>query len=157
VAAGGAAMGGGELQRRLEKAGAGAGDVQISIGWDDFNDIDLHVRYNDGINRRTAYVFFNRPRDGGGWLDIDRNATLPFTRQPIENVYWEKNTAPPGVYQVGIYHFRNNGGPHGTKVRYRIRMWGIQDIEGEVTVFEHQPIVWVKTIRWQPPVEGARR
>jgi hypothetical protein len=151
-AARGAAMGGGELQRRLEKAGAGAGDVQISIGWNDINDIDLHVRYNDGTNRRTAYIYFGRPRDGGGWLDIDRNAAPPLIWQPIENVYWAENTAPPGFYEVGIHHFRNNGGPHGSKVFVRIRMRGIEkDIERTVTVFAGNPIVWLDAIPWQSP------
>lgn len=122
---------GGELGRRLRVAGAKTGDVQVSIRWDDCNDIDVHVivePFGDGpwwiIN------WMNRIGMCGGMLDVDANATVPaITWQPVENVFWAKGRAPYGRYTVMVHHFRSWSGKRQTPVEVAVL------VDGEVQRF----------------------
>jgi hypothetical protein len=108
---------GGEIGRRLKAAGAGTGDVQISIAWSNVNDIDLHVLF-EGEDQRgggSLINFMNRVGIGGGWLDVDRNVH-PTTVTPVENVFWGRGRAPFGRYTVAVHHFRDWGGRNPTLV-----------------------------------------
>jgi len=108
---------GGEIGRRLRSAGARTGDVQVSIAWNNFNDIDLHVMVEAaGPVRGVSQInFFNRRGACGGWLDVDQNVT-PWTPAAVENVFWAHNHAPYGKYTVAVHHFRNWGGANPTEV-----------------------------------------
>ncbi len=58
----------GEIGRRLRVAGAGTGDVQVSIAWNNFNDIDLHVMV-EAIPPQAGVLiinFMNRRGSCGG-------------------------------------------------------------------------------------------
>jgi hypothetical protein len=108
---------GGQIGQRLRAAGAGSGDVQISIAWDNLNDIDLHVQVQAPNGRVISNIaFYSRRDEFGGMLDIDRNAGLRLVPDPVENVYWPRGAAPRGIYTVGIHHFRQNFGPAPTAV-----------------------------------------
>ena len=113
---GGAAIGG-EIGRRLTAAGAGTGDVQISIAWSNVNDIDLHVLVEPLDPRADSSIisFMNRVGIAGGRLDVDRNV-WPTTRTPVENVFWGRGAAPFGRYTVAIHHYRDWGGGDPTEV-----------------------------------------
>ncbi|HJM18242.1 MAG TPA: hypothetical protein QF703_01780 [Candidatus Thalassarchaeaceae archaeon] len=88
------------LEARLEREGAKRGSVQISLMWDNWNDLDLHV-----ITPSGEHVYHdNRKSKCGGELDIDMNFK-PTSKTPVENVVWTE-TPPPGVYRVGIRHFK---------------------------------------------------
>lgn len=129
VAAGGDAVGpggpgagrgtpiGGEIGRRLKAAGAGTGDVQISIAWSNVNDIDLHVLVEplDPRAGNSIINFMNRVGIAGGCLDVDRNVQ-PTTRTPVENVFWGRGVAPVGRYTVAVHHYRDWGGDDPTEV-----------------------------------------
>lgn len=121
---------GGEIGRRLRGAGAGTGDVQVSIAWNDVNDIDLHVHVEPFDARRgpSTINFMNRVGVAGGCLDVDRNVR-PTTRTPVENVFWGRGTAPAGRYTVGIHHFRDWGGGNPTAVEIVVL------VDGEVERF----------------------
>ena len=56
---------------RLEREGARVGDVTVSLAWDDFNDLDLHVICPDG-----SEVSYQNSSTGGGTLDVDMNACI---------------------------------------------------------------------------------
>ena len=88
------------LEARLDREGAKRGSVQISLMWDNWNDLDLHV-----ITPSGEHVYHdNRRSKCGGELDVDMNFK-PTSKTPVENVVWTE-TPPPGVYRVGIRHFK---------------------------------------------------
>jgi hypothetical protein len=90
-----------ELQKRLQREEAKTGDVQISLMWDNFNDLDLHC-----VNPSGERIYHaNKRALTGGHLDVDMNARSPRSSQPVENIYWPTNSAPEGHYQVFVVHY----------------------------------------------------
>lgn len=95
---------GGAFGERIMKSGAKTGDVQITLIWNDRNDLDLHVMTPLGEE-----ISFMRPFSKcGGKLDVDRNRS-PFdtTKTPIENVFWPKGRGPVGDYRVLVKYYAN--------------------------------------------------
>ncbi len=124
---------GGEMGRRLRAAGAGTGDVQVSIRWDNVNDIDVHVRVDPfGPGPSSMISFVTRLGICGGMLDVDANA-VPATVQPVENIFWAAGRAPYGRITVAVHHFRNWSGQVATPVEVAVL------VDGEVQRFE--PVV----------------
>ena len=105
-----------EIDKRLEREGGKSGQVQISLTWDDYNDLDLHVYAPSG----ERIYFNNRMSECGGILDVDMNVK-PKSDSPVENVVWEN--APPGRYKVGV-HFYKHHRKRGTKKTcdYKLRV-----------------------------------
>lgn len=93
-----------EFKTRLQREGAQSGDVQISLIWNNYNDLDLHVTCPSG----EKIYFGHRNSDCGGVLDVDMNVS-PTSQEPVENVYWPPNGAPHGRYKVEVVHFKNHG------------------------------------------------
>ena len=90
-----------ELEQRLKREEAQSGDVRISLMWDNSNDLDLHC-----IDPNGERIFFNHKRSrSGGELDVDMNAQPPYSREPVENIYWPKDRAPAGKYRVEVNHY----------------------------------------------------
>lgn len=119
---------GGEIGRRLKAAGAGTGDVQISIAWDNLNDIDLHVMVEPIGQPFGASIinFMNRVGVAGGCLDVDRNVQ-PTTPTPVENVFWGRGRAPFGRYTVAVHHYRHWGGGEPTAVEVVVLVDGAEE------------------------------
>ena len=92
-----------ELQERLDREGARSGDVQISLMWDNYNDLDLHVVCPSGERIHGG----NKMSDCGGELDVDANVR-PETKKPVENVVWDNDTAQAGEYQVYVHHYKKH-------------------------------------------------
>jgi hypothetical protein len=117
---------GGELGRRLRLAGAKTGDVQVSIRWDGIDDIDVHLLVESlerpGAESRINWM--NRFGRCGGMLDVDANAGLPLTNQPVENIFWGKGQAPYARYTVMIHHFRSWSGRLQTPVEVAVLVDG---------------------------------
>ena len=116
-----------ELQRRLDLVGAASGDVQISLAWNNRNDLDLSCidpfgEMIDGYNQASR---------SGGVLDVDMNVTPTellspaalqklrrreggfnfahrsrMSSEPVENLIWASN-APVGHYKVFVHQFCN--------------------------------------------------
>lgn len=100
-----------EVERRLEAAGAGKGDLSISLAWQNLEDLDLWVEDPAG-NR----IYYKQPlAPSGGRLDVDRNAGPNFiggahlTNRPVENIFWPSGRAAPGTYRVYVHHFATRG------------------------------------------------
>lgn len=115
--------GDGEILKRLSRAGANTGDVQVSISWNNKNDIDLWVRSN--IRRVEERIGWSS-RVGGntyGYLDVDRNAEhFLLTNEPVENIFWTKERMPYGRYSVHLNYYKVWDNFIPTKVNIRIKI-----------------------------------
>lgn len=119
-----------DLDQRLEREGGKSGKVQISLAWDDFNDLDLHLFCPSG----ERIYFNNKTSECGGELDVDMNVK-PVSDSPVENVVWTKNP-PKGRYKVGVHfykHHRKKKTKRKTKYRIRVSIFGkIQEYSGTI-------------------------
>jgi ribosomal protein S27E len=111
---------GDEFSRRLAEAGAKSGDVQISLMWNNMNDLDLHC-----VDTKGEEIYYgHKQAASGGELDVDRNANPPFTSRPVENIYWPRGSAPAGLYRVYVNHYANRGGVDPTTYTVRVIVSG---------------------------------
>src|SRR5579871_5730636 len=121
-----------EFRERLEKAGAHTGDIQMSLIWFNTNDLDLHC-----VDPKGYEIFWqNRRSPTGGELDVDRNAGCRSpTAEPVENIYWAKDTAPMGHYKVYLdYYQRCPGAPDETRYKINVLHNGERkDFTGTIT------------------------
>ncbi|MDC0056102.1 hypothetical protein OAJ94_03520 [Deltaproteobacteria bacterium] len=91
-----------ELEQRLDREGAKAGEVQISLMWNDRNDLDLHVLCPSGERIHGG----NRDSKCGGELDVDMNVRAE-SKRPVENVVWGER-APPGIYKAYVHFYKHH-------------------------------------------------
>jgi len=92
-----------ELEERLEREGAKSSEVQVSLMWDNYNDLDLHVLCPSGERIHGG----NKISECGGELDVDANVR-PETKKPVENIVWPDFKAPPGIYKVYVHHYKKH-------------------------------------------------
>ena len=120
-----------ELMERLAREGGKSGVVQISLAWDDYNDLDMHVFCPSG----ERIYFNNRKSDCGGELDVDMNVR-PKSKKPIENVVWT-DQAPDGEYKIGVHFYRHHRKRRTKKTcqfRLRVVTYGqAKEYSGELT------------------------
>jgi len=112
-----------EFRNRLDREGAQTGDVQVSLIWNNYNDLDLHV-----ICPHDEEIYFGHPNsDCGGELNVDMNVS-PTSEEPVENIYWPSGGAPQGRYKVYVRHYRNHGLPRcedPTHFKVAVKMAGL--------------------------------
>lgn len=120
-----------ELMERLAREGGKSGVVQISLAWDDYNDLDMHVFCPSG----ERIYFNNRKSECGGELDVDMNVR-PKSKTPIENVVWT-DQAPDGEYKIGVHFYRHHRKRRTKKTcqfRLRVVTYGqAKEYSGELT------------------------
>ena len=104
-----------DIEERLQREGGASGTVQISLAWDDYNDLDLHLFCPSG----ERIYFNNKKSECGGILDVDMNVR-PVSNTPVENVVW-KDEAPLGTYKVGV-HFYKHHRKRRTKRKCKFRL-----------------------------------
>lgn len=78
---------------------AGTGILQVSLSWDKFNDVDLHLIDPNG----EEIYFANSTSATGGQLDVDSNAACNIDEINNENIYYDDSpnvTIPYGEYEV---------------------------------------------------------
>jgi hypothetical protein len=117
-----------DLNSRLQREHAQSGDVQISLMWNNQNDLDLHV-----IDPTGEQIFFKRRKSSsGGELDVDMNADprKGLSDQPVENVYWPAGGAPLGNYKVYVNYYKNHGAPDPTDFIVGVLVGGSASIAG---------------------------
>ena len=141
---------GGEIGRRLAKAGAGSGAIQVSLAWNNFNDLDLHV-----IPPSGERIFFAHRRSRcGGHLDVDMNAGGASSREPVENVYWPRQQAPRGGFSVYVHHYARHDPVDETPFELHLLVDGKrQSFKGVVR--GGMPPVRVAEFQRQPVGRGA--
>jgi hypothetical protein len=94
-----------EVQDRLDREGAKSGAVQISLIWNNGNDLDVYAQTPLG----DIIAFNYKQSRCGGELDVDMNAKKPESTKPVENVFWSEQKAPLGVFVVGVHEYQNHG------------------------------------------------
>jgi len=118
---------------RLQREGAGSGDITISLAWDTIDDLDLHVVLPSG--EELSYEN-ERSQCGLGMLDVDMNAGGPYSKEPVENVFIGKPDeliqAPKGKYQVIVQNYSyNSKESRGKPIPWRV----LVDKNGEKTQY----------------------
>jgi hypothetical protein len=110
-----------EFKKRLSKYKARSGDIQISLIWDNHNDIDLHVKYNSRyINNKISWT--NKSDSFGGFLDVDMNSVTSYrSDHPVENIFWPPGKAPKGTFKVYVHHYSCTGKDLKTPVKIMIK------------------------------------
>ena len=106
-----------DMDERLEREGGKSGAVQVTLSWDDYNDLDLHLFCPDG----ERIYFNNKTSNCGGVLDVDMNVK-PVSNNPVENIVWE-SIPNPGKYKVGVHfykHFRKKRSKKTCQFRLRV-------------------------------------
>ncbi len=91
-----------DLEQRLNREGAKTGEVQLSLMWNDRNDLDLHVVCPSGERMHGG----NKFSKCGGELDVDMNVRAE-SKKPVENVFWKEN-APAGNYKVFVHFYKHH-------------------------------------------------
>jgi len=122
----GSSRGFSDVAERLNRAGASTGDVQLSLAWNNGNDLDLHVIAPGG----ERIMYRHKKSKCKGVLDVDMNAAGSVSRRPIENIYWPTGVAPRGQFIVIVHHYRNHGSADPT--RYHV----IAKVDGDTRRFE---------------------
>lgn len=92
-----------EMDNRLRVAGAKTGDIQVSISWNNYNDIDVWLEYKSSA-QMSFWINWMIRSNGIAFLDVDMNYR-PQTHRPVENIYCAEGTAPFGVYNVYIQNY----------------------------------------------------
>ena len=120
-----------DLEERLHREGGKTGEVQISLAWDDFNDLDLHMFCPSGER-----IYFNNKQSAcGGELDVDMNVR-PTSNNAVENIVWIEK-APLGKYKVGVHFYKHHSKEETTPTcvfRIRVTIHGeIRDYSGSIT------------------------
>lgn len=92
-----------DLNAALDAAGAGTGDITISLAWYNSDDVDLHVRTPNG-----SELYYGNRNVQNGTLDVDANAEVMMD-EPVENIYFTNPAS--GTYEVWIedYYDHNQG------------------------------------------------
>lgn len=113
---------------RTDDDGLGTGELQISLFWENQEDVDLVVKTPDG------YIYFGNKRTGGGYMDKDINASEPLTTNASENIFWDRSI-PAGKYEVyALYYRKRKTDETPVPFRIRIKFKGQEkSFEGEVS------------------------
>lgn len=95
------------IKERVKKAGGKVeGALRVSLSWFNYDDLDLHVVEPQGRGMHVYNEIFFRNKRGwtGGVLDVDMNAGMGTTREPVENIVWSAKM-PDGAYRVVVNNF----------------------------------------------------
>jgi hypothetical protein len=143
------------MERRLGEAGARGGDLQFSLFWKNFNDLDLHC-----IDPANEEIYFQNKVSSrtGGELDVDQNAHQPYTTSPVENIYWSFGAAPSGLYKIYVVFYAERVGG-GTPFTVRSVVRGKTNFFSATIFYTGQrERNWICTLQYDPanPDEARR-
>tara|TARA_B110000263_G_scaffold250048_1_gene270095 strand:- start:1834 stop:3591 length:1758 start_codon:yes stop_codon:yes gene_type:complete len=113
-----------ETERRIREAGGAKGEIEISLSWEDYNDLDLIVREPNG---NEIYFKEKISHVSGGKLDVDRNADCSEqkTNTPIEHIVWDRVDIPSGNYTIIVnFYDRCSGGGQSTPFTVEVKIGG---------------------------------
>ena len=99
------------------------GDVQILLGWKNYNDLDLICTDPNG----ETIWFKNKRSSTRGQLEIDMNVEYPDSQEPIENIYWPSGGAPNGDYNVYVLFYKQHTSTKDTPYTVNVKHEGQTD------------------------------
>ena len=138
------------INERLAKAGAQLGVVQVSLAWNNLNDLDLHCIDPNG----EEIYFCHRKSASGGKLDIDANAgATGRTKTPIENIVWESNP-PAGNYRVYVKLFAQHDSVAKTDFEVLVMVNGRVPLiyPGKVSQIKEKILITQFSVHQKPPL-----
>ena len=125
----------------MQREGARGGEVQVSLAWNNVNDLDLHVICPSG----EEISFRNMRSRCQGRLDVDMNVrgNRPWSERPVENIFWPEGRSPSGDYTVVVNHYNNNGARDPTRywVTVSIRGRSDQTFSGSIRSGQERQVV----------------
>lgn len=84
------------IREKVKRAGGNVdARLRFSLAWYNYDDLDIHVKQPNSV-----HIYFGNK---GGRLDVDMNAGVGRTRQPVENVSYPQPA--DGVYEVWVNQF----------------------------------------------------
>lgn len=92
------------IKERVKNAGGNVtGDLCCRLAWYNYDDLDLHLHEPSG----NVICFRDKISWSGGRLDVDMNAGYGITREPVENIFFEKESmlSEKGVYELRVNQF----------------------------------------------------
>lgn len=84
------------IKERVKTAGGNVNALlRCSLAWFNYDDLDIHC-----IDPRRNHIYY---RNKGGILDVDMNAGFGRSREPVENLSWNRIT--DGEYKIYVNNF----------------------------------------------------
>jgi len=122
------------IKEKVKKAGGKIdGKLRISLAWDNYTDLDLHVIEPKITGGETIYYGNKRSRKTGGHLDIDMNIH-PTTLEPVENIiYSHDSNLIEGKYMIRVHNYTNRA----ITQNYTVEV----EFNDEVYTFDSQGII----------------
>ena len=99
------------------------GDVQILLGWNNYNDLDLLCTDPNG----ETIWYKNKKAASRGQLEIDMNVEYPDSQEPIENIFWPAGQAPGGTYNVYVRYYKQHTSKRDTPYTVMVKHEGQVD------------------------------
>lgn len=92
------------IKERVKKAGGNVtGDLCCRLAWFNHDDLDFHMIEPDG---NEIYYGDKASYETGGKLDVDMNAGLGRTRQPVENIFYgDRREMAEGGYKLLVHSY----------------------------------------------------
>jgi hypothetical protein len=109
-----------DLERKIKKYKVKSGYLQVSLGWNTLDDLDLILVDPNGY----MLWYKNRQIPSGGFLDMDANLgafTLTSTLDPLENTYFPYKPAK-GIYRVYVNLYARNNTAHTNPIPFEVRV-----------------------------------
>jgi len=89
------------IKERVKAAGGNvSGWMRASLGWSNFDDLDLHFHAEGS----KEHVFYNNKIGRLAWLDVDMNAHRGTSRNPVENITFDRRL-PFGAYAISVHQY----------------------------------------------------
>ena len=83
----------------------GTGDVQVTLTWNGYNDLDLYV--TDPFGETIYYQHTTSASNGQLDVDANRGCVSNITPNPVENIFWLSGAAPRGTFTVYVNYYAN--------------------------------------------------
>ena len=94
-----------DIDRLRDSLGGHVGPITITLKWESVDDLDLSLVEPNG----NIIYYQRKDSPSGGHLDIDMNAGVNTSYNPIENIYYGVEP-PAGKYRVAVKLFSRKSG-----------------------------------------------
>ena len=109
-----------EFTDRVKREGGKSGESQITLIWNNLNDLDLHLYCPS-----REHIYFQHPNSRcGAALDIDMNAGFGRSNRPVENIVWANRAPTRGKYAIWVKHYATQGGRNPTSFQILVKQNG---------------------------------